>query len=348
MKRWSFWGLCLLAAMAARSETVLPLPEVNQPDTVVVDAEKVYVVDKYRIYIYSLQDFKLVKKLGRRGEGPGEFRIHPGGIIYVDVRSEKIVVSSNHRVTFFDKSGKYMREINNITARALHPFGKGFVGNENRFDRAGTRFYTVNLYNPDIKATRQLYRMKSFVQPESGQGWKLFQASFPVTVFCDDHLFVNGMTPEFVIHKFDASGQQVNILKMDLKRLAFTDKHQQTVLNRYKANPSTRPDFPWWKKNIYFPKYFPAIRNLSSDGQRLYVRTYRAKGEESQFIILNPTGEKLKTVFLRIGRSSRKYPLPFSELASAPYTFHEGHMYQILENEDTETFELHIQKVALN
>lgn len=346
MKRWTFWGVCLLAVMAARSETVVPLPEVNQPDTVVVDANHVYVVDKYVISIYSLKDFTLVKKLGRRGEGPGEFRIHPGGIITIDVRSEKMVITSNHRISFFDKSGKYLREINNITARALHPFGKGFVGNENVFDGDGIRFYTVNLYDPDIKIYRQLYRMKSFVQPESGQGWMLYQASFPSTVFCDGHLFVNGMTTEFVIHKFNAAGQQVKVIKMDLKRLEFTDQHQQTVLERYQTNPSTRPDFPWWKQNIHFPKFFPAILSLSSDRQRLYVRTYQTKEGKSHFIILSPTGEKIKTVFLQIGRSFRKYPLPFSELASAPYTFHEGHLYQVLENDDTETVELHIQKVA--
>ena len=135
---------------------------------------------------------------------------------------------------------------------------------------------------------------------------------------------------------------------MDFKRLEFTSKHEQIVLNRYKSNPTTRPDFPWWKNNIHFPKYFPAIRYLSSDDQHLYVRTYRIKEGKSEFIILSPTGKTLKIVFLEIGRSFRKYPLPFSELASAPYTFHEGQIYQILENEEIETYELHIQKLIGN
>lgn len=59
---------------------VAVLPEVKRPAfDIIVDNNELFLVECATIYIYSLTDFKLKKKFGRRGEGPGEFKVHPAG-----------------------------------------------------------------------------------------------------------------------------------------------------------------------------------------------------------------------------------------------------------------------------
>ena len=52
---------------------VTPLSELAKPTLVMVEQNQVLIADPPHVYVYSLGDFKLVAKIGKRGEGPGEF-----------------------------------------------------------------------------------------------------------------------------------------------------------------------------------------------------------------------------------------------------------------------------------
>ena len=86
---------------------VIPLGEVNRPISIHVDAACIYIVEFPFIYIYSSEDFKLVKKFGKRGEGPGEMmgfnRVH------LHVQPDKIMLSNSHKIIFFKAGGFFKR-----------------------------------------------------------------------------------------------------------------------------------------------------------------------------------------------------------------------------------------------
>lgn len=58
---------------------IVPLDEVEYPKTIIVDEGRVYLAEVEHIYIYSSANFKLLKKFGKQGEGPKEFKIFPQG-----------------------------------------------------------------------------------------------------------------------------------------------------------------------------------------------------------------------------------------------------------------------------
>ena len=100
-------GLILILVLTCRlmgaETTVTPLPDINKPGFVYLDKKQMYVTEDTSIYIYSLNDLKLIKKFGKRGEGPQEFKTYPKitftrdpglGPLSLDVSSKDIRVNS--------------------------------------------------------------------------------------------------------------------------------------------------------------------------------------------------------------------------------------------------------------
>ena len=70
------------------------------------------------------------------------------------------------------------------------------------------------------------------------------------------------------------------------------------------------------------------------NNEKLYVRTYKKSGEKTEFFILDSKGKLLEKVFIPIyERNRRNY---------YSYSICDGKVYQLIENEDTEEWELHI------
>lgn len=76
MKRTgTFLCVCLLVLVARITvfPAVIELPEIINPDSITVDKNHIYITDFPSVYIYSLKDYRLIKKFGRIGEGPKEW-----------------------------------------------------------------------------------------------------------------------------------------------------------------------------------------------------------------------------------------------------------------------------------
>ena len=79
MKRKLIWLLCLIATVNLAANKIVNLSQLARPAILVADYEKLYILEKTTIYIYSAKDYKLIKKFGREGEGPKEFKTQPFG-----------------------------------------------------------------------------------------------------------------------------------------------------------------------------------------------------------------------------------------------------------------------------
>ena len=73
MKKFILFILTLTFVSPGFAEKVATLQEINKPWTFFVDQDRFYISETVSVYIYSLKDFKLIKKFGRRGEAAGEF-----------------------------------------------------------------------------------------------------------------------------------------------------------------------------------------------------------------------------------------------------------------------------------
>ncbi len=312
------------------------------PNKLLVDDARLYVVEGAVISIYSLKDYRLIKRFGKAGEGPREFK---GGLL-VDVSSSRILVNSLNRVTFFSKQGEYLDEVNNIVTGQrfrLLENGKGFVGYNSLVDKQGKRFSTINLYGKDFKNTRELYRYKSIVR--MGKGWYLFSKTYLNALPCGGNIFVIG-GDGFVIDVFDRRGNRLTAIRQPYEPVKFTESHGKRVLALYKLRPTTAPEYDWWEKNIHFPDVFPAIRKFFTDNTLLYVRTYRKKGGKDEFFIFDAAGKLVRRVYLPIAPSTDKLAYPYLR-DSAPFAFKDEKLYQLVENEEEETWELFVLDTAI-
>ena len=73
MKKTGLFLLILFITTFAFTGVVKTFPDLMRPGRIMVDKDKLYILEFPHIYIYSLDDFRLIKKFGRQGEGPQEF-----------------------------------------------------------------------------------------------------------------------------------------------------------------------------------------------------------------------------------------------------------------------------------
>jgi hypothetical protein len=307
-------------------------------DTIRVDNEYIYITEGSGVFIYSMKDFKLIKKFGRKGEGPKEFKGKPE----LNVQKDFILVNSTARVSFFSKNGTYIREVNNIvTGRAFQILGNGYAGYKMLVDKDGTRYSTINIYDAEFRKTKEVYRHESIVQ--EGKGWKLFGRTYLKPLVCDNKIVVAGEV-DFIIHVFDDKGEKLFTIDREYRRVKFTEEHRNNVLYLYKTRPTTAPEYDWWKKNIRFPDYFPAIRTIYTADKKIYVRTYREKESKSEFFIFDANGKFVKHVFLPIAESSAKNAYPYMRDFS-PFTIKDDNLYQLILDEETEEWALYVHEI---
>jgi hypothetical protein len=325
----------LLGALLGAETKAIPIPDLMKPEDLLFDRTQMYVTEGTSIFIYSLEDFKLIKKFGKQGEGPKEFLLHPrlGGLI-LNVQTEDIIINSFGKVSWFTKDGKYKKEIKlqNPLTLNMQPFGKNFVGIFLAWGQE-ERWQVLNLYDDQLKELKEIHRIRHASQ--AGKGTRLLEFSAS-TIIYDNKLFL-AWEKDFVIKVFNTDLKNLYTIKLDEKKREVTEKDKEILINFLKESPQTREYFEMMKP-FYFPDYYPAIYNIFATGNKIYVMTFwenEAKNQEC--LILEPKGKVLKRVFLPLKKSS-----PFTPY---PYRIHEGSLYQIVENVEKEEWTLHISKI---
>ena len=126
------------------------LSDIVNPFSITIDSGNVYIVEGPKVYIYSLKDLNFIKKFGKKGEGPEEFRTAPMtnmGNIMIDVYSEFILVNSLGKLSYFSKDGKYQKEIRATgNWRSFKLLSKKFVGFGGIRREENIRFISLKKY----------------------------------------------------------------------------------------------------------------------------------------------------------------------------------------------------------
>jgi hypothetical protein len=90
------------------------------------------------------------------------------------------------------------------------------------------------------------------------------------------------------------------------------------------------------RKSLFvFPDFYPPIRRfyLDAGDKRIYVQSYYSTtGDNIEFLIFDFKGKLIKRVMMPFKIESR-------------YKFYNGKIYQVMENEETEEYELHVLEI---
>lgn len=338
MKQTLIFGLVLLLATAvwgAKTKKV-ELPDIMKPGSMTVDDSQLYIVDGTSIYIYSLKDYKLVTKFGKAGEGPKEFKTNPfGPPISVFPYPGHLLVNSTGKISFFTRDGKFKSErrapqFNIISEIKDHFVGIGFKQVEQQ------SYLCVNLYDSEPKKTRELYVSDITVGPNAKfnlPGSTLDYAAYK------DKIYVPTGRMDCVIDVFDIEGKRLHRIQKEIEKVPVTSDYKKKSIKWFKNDSPFKQFFQYFKDKIKFKSHFPALKQFFVNSGKIYAITHNKNEDgKNQVIVMDLKGKELKRVFLSMTEGT---PI----MTSLLYMIYNDHFYQIIENEDEEQWELHIEPI---
>ncbi|MGD2092178.1 MAG: hypothetical protein PVH61_38770 [Candidatus Aminicenantes bacterium] len=246
MKRIYLLFFLLFVSSLVFAGQVIPLPGLLKPQRIYIDQEQCFITEGATIYIYSLKDFKLQKKFGKRGEGPGEFK-ESGEGIKLDFKPDNIIVSSTGRISYFTRDGQFIKETTiNPRRSEFQELGSGFVGRILLVEKKGV-FFTVNLFDKNLKKGKELYRFKHPFFPRSNPINPVFLRTstyyvYREKIFYDDE--------DGIIHVLDSGGKELYSIRHQYEPVKVTDIHKKRYLMFWRTD--LRDEYDAFKERSNF------------------------------------------------------------------------------------------------
>jgi phage regulator Rha-like protein len=311
------------------AEKIAVLKEVLNPGNLEVDEDHLYVIDNFSVLIYSLKDYTLKKKFGKRGEGPQEFT----GRLKIYLEVDRLLIKSRKKISYYTKNGDFKKEIRTKTgiySGEFLPIGNGFIG------RAATReeniFYlTVNFFDEHLNKGKEIYRIKSPFQA-TGDIMQL-EKDFQFQVY-KNKIYLSGKKG-FNIDVLDNTGKFLFTITQKYEEKKFTGmdetKFRESLKRQYKNM------YEDTKNRVAFPSHFPAVRNFFVADDKVYVYTWKWEKNHNELFIFDLKGNLLKLTYIPFHLKDARFGYPL--------TIKNNKVYQLIETPGSEEWELHITTI---
>ncbi len=331
----------LVFTIGVFSANLIRMKELTNPLAIDADNDQIYITEGATVYIYSLKEIKFKKRFGRKGEGPGEFKIRIDRPLTLCVRDNDLVVSSFGRFSYFSKDGTYKSETKTkpVYTMAAKAFGSQFVGIGVLSEEQD--FLTLNIYDEQLNKKKELFRVEEEIRLK-GKKSVYYHLHFPVSfatsfIPYEDRVYVTWGKDD-KIKVFENTGKKVAEIPVKTEKQKLTQAYKDKVANHFKNDKSLpQPIYERYYKNIVFPEFFPAIRDMRISDGKIYVVSYQKEKELTRILIFDLKGKPIKTVTL---------PLKDMDVKSIyPFTIKNGKLYQLVEDFDNENWYLHVTTI---
>lgn len=329
---WILISLFFIFTVVSLAEKTATFTQFVNPYSICVDSDHLYVSQGVRVFIFSLENYHLLKEFGKEGEGPGEVLLNRRGAnteIILFLEKDFLIVSTRGKVIYFSKDGEFIKEVKTEgVGRFLAPMGKLFVGKTYITEKDGL-YHGVVIYDANLKKVQEIYKHIHGFQgiEKEFNPLTVDQADFDV---CDGKIFViDGDRTKILI--YDNKGKNlVSIIPKD-EMVAFTEEDKNDMIEGYKRVEFWRNMYQSRKHLFKFPKYYPPIRWFFLDpvAKKVYVKTEKIEKEKRKWLVYDFKGQLLKEMFLPMGL----------------LRFYNGTYYRFHENEDEEVWELYVAKI---
>lgn len=333
--------MILLITFSFLSSEKFRIPELLNPSSIIVSMDKAYIADRASIYIYSLKNFKLIKKFGSEGGGPSEFKVIPGFEIKLFLTDKNIVVESLQKVSVFSLEGNLVKEIKKSNpGRNYFPTGDIFVCRYSlkekniqylvyQFEKEQNNIFIPNKIFFKLKNAYQENGLASGFNPLTQLPLKL--------LYIENKIFISELSGTIKI--FDKTGVELLSIKPNYGKLNVNDKLKEEVFDFYRNNPGTKPIFEGLKSIMVFPDSFPDVRDFYLNDKKIYILPYALKNGKKQFYVYDFHGRLQKKIEAQLEERNI--------LDLFPYAIDNGYIYQLVENEDEEIWELHVKVLKM-
>lgn len=327
------------------------LTDVIKPAALAVDGNRLYITEGTAFHVYSLNPFKHIKKTGTKGEGPGEFKHTP----YVNVLPDGLFVNNPGKIMFFSKDGDFQKE----TRLPFHyfyfnypllPVKDNYTCFQLKFSREtkGVSF-EGKLYGSDFRFLKSFVVVDSpFLPPPPPPGSRpANKTDYDVIEECleftaaDGKIFLADSRKGFFISVYDHNGNLLYEINNKYKKIKVPAGFEEEYMTELKKSPR-------WERlnmvyNFVFREYYPPFFSVKVKDGKIYALTYEKKEGKHEVVVLDLKGSELNRSFFfpldPIERQVHDFPL-----YSTVYDISKGDIYYLVENEDTEAWELHREK----
>ncbi len=332
MKIKYFIVLSLLISFFAYGKVVTTLERISKPQMISVSENYFLITEGSTIFIYSMKDLSFVRKFGKAGEGPKEFKVSPfGPPMIANFYHGNIFVSSNSKVSYFTPDGKFIKEFRVAPFSLFRPFKNVFVATGSAVNDDKQTVLTINLHNSKLEKVKELYKSDMSIGPNSSFSYPMNQFSYEPY---GDKLYLVRGKEGFVIDVISISGDKLYTIKKEYEKIKVTQEYKDKTFQSFKTNPNFKQFFEYFKQRTKFKKFYPPIQDIRVTDDRIYVITFKKKNSNTECIILDLKGNELKRVYV-----------PYPELHGLDYLpeydIFNKTFYILIENEDEEVWELH-------
>lgn len=321
-------GFFMYSQPPAEALKIIDLEELETPGYIISDGKILLIEDKSRVRMYDIKDFKLLKTIGGMGEGPGEFK----SFACPQILSDSIMISSVQKVAFFDFSGKLVKELKTRSNNTMiKKTGNKYI--RDQIIRGEDDFYIAyNLYGPNFNLEKEIYKGRWMLH--KGGKRDLFEIYF-YDVFQGNIIFAH--REGFKIEILDKNANNIYTIIEKPSPIPFTDEDLERAFNEMSANTKRKAYVEFLRKKASKPDVYPAIRTCCAADGKIYVITYLKKDGQSECLVYDMKGKRLKRLFIPLR--------DFTPLVLPLFTISKNHLYQLIENDEKEVWQLVIDKI---
>jgi len=329
--------IVLIAAVNIHTTEIAELTDISRPSIFLVNYDKVYIMEDASIFIYDLKSFKLLKKFGKAGEGPKEFKFdaNDGRPLSMSFHKGQLIVNSTNKMSFFDLDGNYLSEKKIPVDRILFPVKNKYLGiGPTMNEEQKSQFLGFTLYSNDFKSTEVIF-LSDFEMSN------MAKILLPMTTFTynpvyKDKIYVNSRSDKFAIKILDGDGKKVGEIIKDYPEMKVPADFREKALEYFRTSPRFKQAYEFVKKALQIREYYPPIRDIQIVDDYIYALTFNQKGELWELIRLDLKGNEKGRVFI---------PLTEYELISfypVFYSIYQEKVYSLVEDEEEETWKVHV------
>jgi len=340
-------SLCAItpySSNANQGERVISLPDLERPTQIVVEGGKVYFADSRDVKVYDLRDGRLLKRIGRLGQGPGEFSIEPRRM---DVLSDQLIVQDMGHADCFSLDGVSAGQIKHPSSMAFYPVlpvRRNVVGFPIIRDDEGSMLPCGRIYDFRLRLIRDFYGTLPALPaapPPPGRAMeksdKLLIRDYGDYTVYGNRIYVADSRTGLSISVFNENGFLLRKINTLVDKIKVPRGFVDSVVKEWKASKEWQEYYSYITPVV--PEYFPAFMDFKIDKGRLCVLTSAKKNDLYEIIVMDLEGKILEREF--------RFPLK----PNFEYPFYNRNKYDIegdqlvwyAYNDATETYELHIR-----
>jgi len=261
MKKYVFLVLVLIVTLNLSPQNTIVLPDVEKPHQIAVDGNDVYIFDEadYSLHIFTLSPFALKLKIGKKGDGPHDFKYLP----YVYIQTESLAFTDFTKTLWFSKDGKFLRgkeytefeDFDLNSEMLLIPIRENYLritadhGLEERH---------VYLLDSEFKTIKKIY-LGPFI-------WNIPGGYRTDTICYNDKIIISDTQKGFFITMFDSGGNHLLTIDKNPEVEKVSDQ--------------------------------PRLHQYCVSDEKIYATTYKKEDGKTEMVILDLKGQIIKRLYL--------------------------------------------------